>query len=584
MTEILNNIEQPRDLKTLSTEEMNTLAEEIRATIIKKVNTTGGHMGPNLGFVEPTIAMHYVFNSPVDKFVFDVSHQCYPHKILTGRKEYYLNPDKYFEISGYTNPAESEHDTFFIGHTSTSVSLAVGLAKARDLKGEKSNIIAILGDGSLSGGEAFEGLDNAAALNSNIIVIINDNDMSIAPNYGGIYANLQLLKDTNGQAECNLFKAMGFDYHYVGEGNNITALIETFQKVKDTNRPTIVHLHTLKGKGLALAEQNKEAFHWIMPGTVDNFGTPAPKFETYDNLTTDYLLKKREQDKTVIAISPATPGAYGFTPEFREKMGEGYTDVGICEQHAVAYASGLASNGAKPVLAVLSSFIQRTYDQLSQDLALNNNPATLLIYWGAISGADATHLGCFDIPLISNIPNIIYLAPTCKEEYLKMLDWSVEQTDYPVAIRVPFGEVYSQGQEDTTDYSKLNKYKVAEEGSDVAILGLGNFFHLGKQVKEELKNKLGINATLINPIYISGLDKELLENLKANHKVVVTLEDGVKEGGFGEKIASFYGNSDIKALNFGADKEFTDRVPLEELYERYHLTPELIVKDIEKCL
>lgn len=585
MTLILDKIEQPKDLRQLSVEEMNKLAGEIRTAIIKKVNTIGGHLGPNLGFVEPTIAMHYVFNSPVDKFVFDVSHQCYPHKILTGRKEYYTNPEKYLEISGYTNPAESEHDTFFIGHTSTSVSLAVGLAKARDLRKEKSNIVAVLGDGSLSGGEAFEGLDNAAALNSNIIVIINDNDMSIAPNYGGIYANLQLLKDTNGKAECNLFKAMGFDYYYVAEGNNTEALIEMFQKVKDTNRPTIVHLHTLKGKGLELAEQNKEAFHWIMPGTVDTFGKMTPKkVETYENLTTDYLLKKREQDKTIIAISPATPGAYGFTPEFREKMGEGYTDVGICEQHAVAYASALAAGGAKPVLAVLSSFIQRTYDQLSQDLALNNSPATLLIYWGAISGADATHLGCFDIPLISNIPNIVYLAPTCKEEYLKMLDWSVEQTDRPVAIRVPFGAVNSCGKEDTTDYSDLNKYKVIEQGSEVAILGLGNFFHLAKQVKEELQAKLGINATLINPVFISGIDNEVLESLKAKHKVVITLEDGVKNGGFGEKIASFYGNSEMKVLNFGADKEFTDRVPLEELYNRYHLTPELIVKDIKKCL
>jgi len=581
---ILDRINEPKDLRNLSTEELNTLAEEIRSAIIKKVNTTGGHMGPNLGFVEPTIAMHYVFNSPVDKFVFDVSHQCYPHKILTGRKEYYLNPDKYLEISGYTNPAESEHDTFVIGHTSTSVSLSVGLAKARDLKGEKSNIVAIIGDGSLSGGEAFEGLDNAAALNSNIIIIVNDNDMSIAPNYGGIYANLQLLKDTDGKAECNFFKAMGFDYHYVANGNNIEELIKVFEKVKDSNHPVVVHLHTLKGKGLALAEQNKEAFHWILPGTVDTFGQSTPKVETYENLTTDYILEKREKDKTVIAISPATPGAYGFTPEFRTKMGDGYTDVGICEQHAVAYASGLAANGAKPILAVLSSFIQRTYDQLSQDLALNNSPSTLLVYWGAISGADATHLGCFDIPLISNIPNIVYLAPTTKEEYLKMLDWSVEQTTYPVAIRVPYGKVVSSGLSDNTDYSKLNKYKLAEEGSDIAILGLGNFFHLGKQVKDRLKQELNINATLINPIYISGLDKELLENLKSNHKLVVTLEDGVKEGGFGEKIASFYGNSDVKVLNFGADKEFTDRASIEELYKRYHLTPELIVQDIKACL
>ncbi len=584
MTNILERINQPKDLRKLNLEELNSLADEMRKAIIKKVNTTGGHMGPNLGFIEPTIALHYVFNSPVDKIVFDVSHQSYPHKMLTGRRENFTNPEKYFEISGYTNPQESEHDTFFIGHTSTSVSLSVGLAKARDLKGEKSNIIAIIGDGSLSGGEAFEGLDNAAVLNSNIIIIVNDNDMSIAPNHGGIYANLQLLKETEGKAECNFFKSMGFEYLFVKNGNNIEELINAFQKVKDIDHPVIIHLHTLKGKGLEVAEKNKESFHWILPGTLDKKEQSNSQEATYNSITTDYLIEKRMNDKTVIAISPATPGAYGFTPEFREKMGEGYTDVGICEEHAVAYASGLARNGAKPVLAIMSSFVQRTYDQLSQDLALNNSPATILVHWGAISGGDATHLGCFDIPLISNIPNIVYLAPTCKEEYLKMLDWSIEQTYYPVAIRVPFGPLISNGKKDNTDYSKLNKYKIEEEGETVAILGLGNFFHLGKTLKEELKNKLGINATLINPKFISGLDKELLESLNRNHKIVVTLEDGVKDGGFGEKIASYYGKSGIKVLNYGADKEFTDRVPIEELYKRYHLTKEQITDDIKICL
>ena len=584
MTNILERINQPKDLRKLNLEELNSLADEMRKAIIKKVNTTGGHMGPNLGFIEPTIALHYVFNSPVDKIVFDVSHQSYPHKMLTGRRENFTNPEKYFEISGYTNPQESEHDTFFIGHTSTSVSLSVGLAKARDLKGEKSNIIAIIGDGSLSGGEAFEGLDNAAVLNSNIIIIVNDNDMSIAPNHGGIYANLQLLKETEGKAECNFFKSMGFEYLFVKNGNNIEELINAFQKVKDIDHPVIIHLHTLKGKGLEVAEKNKESFHWILPGTLDKKEQSNSQEATYNSITTDYLIEKRMNDKTVIAISPATPGAYGFTPEFREKMGEGYTDVGICEEHAVAYASGLARNGAKPVLAIMSSFVQRTYDQLSQDLALNNSPATILVHWGAISGGDATHLGCFDIPLISNIPNIVYLTPTCKEEYLKMLDWSIEQTYYPVAIRVPFGPLISNGKKDNTDYSKLNKYKIEEEGETVAILGLGNFFHLGKTLKEELKNKLGINATLINPKFISGLDKELLESLNRNHKIVVTLEDGVKDGGFGEKIASYYGKSGIKVLNYGADKEFTDRVPIEELYKRYHLTKEQITDDIKICL
>lgn len=582
---ILDKVDTPKDLKKLTIPEMETLADEMRELIIKKVNTTGGHMGPNLGIVEATIALHYVFNSPEDKIVFDVSHQCYPHKILTGRKEGFTNPELYNKYTGYTAPEESVYDIFKVGHTSTSVSLAVGLAKARDIKGGKENIIALIGDGSLSGGEALEGLDNAAVLGSNIIILVNDNDMSIAENHGGLYKNLQDLKESDGKCECNFFKTLGFDYYYVGEGNNIEKLIETFKKVKDTNHPVIIHMHTLKGKGLPIAEENKEAFHWILPGTLDKKdGTTQSVTEDYCSITTDYILQKAQKDSSIIAISPATPGAYGFTPEFRKKLGRQYLDVGIAEEHAVAAASAMAKYGAKPILAILSSFVQRTYDQLSQDLCLNNSPATILVHWGAISNADATHLGSFDIPLISNIPNIIYLAPTNKEEYLKMLDWSVEQNDYPVAIRVPFGNLISSGEEDLTDYSKINKFKMAEKGSEVAILGLGNFFHLGKQVKEELKKELNINATLINPKFITGIDEELLDELKANHKVVITLEDGILNGGFGEKIARFYGNSNMKVLNFGGYKEFTDRTPLEVLYQRYHLTKELIVQDIKNIL
>ena len=581
MSNILDKVNSPQDVKKLSIDEMNTLAGEMRKAIITKVNSTGGHMGPNLGIVEATIAMHYVFNSPQDKIIFDVSHQCYPHKILTGRKEGFTNPDKYYTYTGYTNPLESEHDLFKVGHTSTSVSLAAGVAKARDLKGEKGNVIALIGDGSLSGGEAFEGLDNAATLNSNIIILVNDNDISIAPNSGGLYGNLKLLRETNGKAECNYFKSLGFDYYYISDGNDLNQLIDTFNKVKDINHPTVVHMCTLKGKGLPEAEANKEAFHWILPGTLEkdkNYDHAA--VENNCTVTNDFILNKIKNDKTVFAISAATPGAYGFTPEFRKQLGSQYMDVGIAEEHAVAFASALAKSGAKPILPLMSSFVQRTYDQLSQDLALNNSPVTMLIHWGAISGADATHLGCFDIPLISNIPNIVYLAPVNKEEYLKMLDWSLEQTEHPVAIRVPFGNFVSSGVEDTTDYSKLNKYKVAEEGEEVAIIALGTFFELGKKVKE----KLGINATLINPHFITGIDEELLESLKSNHKLVITLEDGVLDGGFGEKIARFYGNSDMKVLNYGAKKEFTDLVPIDELYKRYHLTPDLIVTDIQNCL
>ncbi len=580
---ILDKINSPQDVKKLSLEEMKTLAQDIREGILTRVNAIGGHLGPDLGIVETTIALHYVFNSPVDKIVFDVSHQVYPHKMLTGRKEGFTNPLEHSEISGYFNPNESEHDPFIIGHTSTSISLATGLAKARDLKGENYNIIALIGDGSLSGGEAFEGFNNASVLNSNFIAIINDNEMSIAETHGGLYKNLAELRESKGKAENNFFKTFGFEYYYVEEGNDIKTMIDILQKVKDTNKPTIIHIHTLKGKGYEPAILDKESYHWQLPGFMDKH-EDTEQIESYYSITTDYILKKHEKDNTVIAISPSTPGAYGFTKEFRNKLGKNYTDVGIAEEHAVAFASGLAKNGAKPILAVLSSFIQRTYDQLSQDLALNNSPATLLICWGAISPADATHLGVFDIPMISNIPNIVYLAPTCKEEYLRMLDWSVEQTKYPVAIRVPFGNVISTGIEDTTDYSILNKFKVEEQGKEIAILGLGNFLQLAKEVKQELKSKMNINATVINPRFITGLDKELLETLKQDHSLVITLEDGVLEGGFGEKIASYYGSSNMKVLNYGAQKEFTDRIPLDKLYEKYHLTKELIVKDIKNIL
>ena len=582
---ILDKINTPNNLKDLTIDEMNTLADEMRELIIKKVNTTGGHMGPNLGIIEATIAMHYVFNSPVDKIVFDVSHQCYPHKILTGRKEGFTNPQEYLKYTGYTAPEESAHDIFKVGHTSTSVSLATGLAKARDLKGEKSNIIALIGDGSLSGGEAFEGLDNAAELGSNMIVIVNDNDMSIAENQGGLYKNLKALRDSNGACECNFFRSLGFDYLYVDDGNNIEKLIEAFKKVKDIDHPIVVHIRTLKGCGLPIAEQNKEAFHWIMPGTLDaKTEQSCDSIEDYNSVTNEFIMKKAQEDSSLIVVNPATPGVHGFTPEFRQRLGSQYTDVGIAEEHAVAYCSALAKAGAKPIFTIVSSFVQRTYDQLSQDLCLNNSPITMLVYWGGLSNGDATHLGSFDIPLISNIPNIVYLAPTNKEEYLAMLEYSYSQNERPIAIRVPNISLVSSGIKDNTDYSILNKFKLIEKGEKIAILGLGNFFNLAKELKKEIMSKLNIDATLINPIFMTGVDCDLLEDLKADHDIVITLEDGILDGGFGEKIARFYGNSDMKVFNYGGKKEFTDRIPLDELYERYHLKKELIVDDVKNYL
>lgn len=582
-SEVFNKVNSPADVKKLSIEEMNILSSDIRKAILNKVDTIGGHLGPDLGIVEATIAMHYVFNSPKDKFIFDVSHQIYPHKILTGRKDAFVNPLAHPEISGYSNPHESEYDNFILGHTSTSLSLATGMAKARDLKGEKYNVVALIGDGSLSGGEAFEGLSNAAVLNSNMIIVVNDNVMSIAPVEGGIYNSLKILRDTNGQAKDNIFKSMGYDYYYLEDGNDVEKLIAMFKAVKDTNKPTVVHIHTLKGKGYEPAETDKETYHWHLPHFMDKNAENQTQVETYTSITNDYLVEKAKKDKALMVVSPATPGATGLTPDVRAKLGKHYTDVQIAEQHAVGYISGLAYNGAKPVLEVLSSFIQRSYDQMSQDMAINNAPATILVFWGGISSADVTHLQVFDIPLISNIPNIVYLAPTNKEEYLAMLDWSVDQNKYPVAIRVPMTSLVSTGVKDKTNYSNLNKFKFANKGEKVAIIGVGNFYQLGEQVQAKLKEQ-GINATLINPVYLTGLDERALDELKANHDLVITLEDGVLDGGYGEKIARYYSNSGMKVLNFGAKKEFTDRTPMNELNKRYHLTTELIVKDIENLL
>lgn len=582
---VLNKINEPKDLKSLSKDELSSLANEIREILIRKVSTTGGHFGPNLGMVEATIAMHYVFNSPIDKIVYDVSHQSYTHKILTGRKNAFINPDEYKTVTGYTEPSESEHDFFIVGHTSTSVSLACGLAKARDIKGGKENIIAVIGDGSLSGGEAYEGLNNAAASRKNIIILVNDNDMSIAENYGGLYKNLELLRESNGKAENNFFKALGFEYHYIDNGNDIESLIDTFSKVKDIDHPVVIHMHTIKGKGYKDAEENKEAFHWVSPFNLETKEpVNKPSFgESYRNITEEFLMKKASEDPKVVAITAGTQSSVSLG-NFRNKFKSQFIDVGIAEEHAVALASGIASQGGKPVVGFLSSFIQRTYDQLSQDLAINNNPALIMVYGGGITGGDVTHLGIFDIPLISNIPNIVYLAPTNKEEYIAMMEWGIEQEKYPVAIRVPNINVVSTGISIESDFHNINTYKKVESGKDIAIIGLGDFYHLGKKVKEKLKSEIGVNATLINPRFISGIDKKLLYELLEEHKLVITLEDGVINGGFGEKISRFYGDKNIKVLNFGADKEFTNGVSKDELYERYHLKEELIVEDIKKAL
>lgn len=582
----IENINSPADVKKLNILQLNVLAEEMRHALLTRASRHGGHFGPNFGMVEAIIAMHYVFDSPKDKIVFDVSHQCYPHKMLTGRKDAYLYEEHYDDVSGYTNPDESEHDFFTVGHTSTSISLACGLAKARDLNGEDGNVIAVIGDGSLSGGEALEGLDFASELNSNMIIVANDNDMSIAENHGGLYGNLKLLRETNGQAECNLFKAMNLDYIYVDKGNDIASLIEAFEKVKDTKKAVVVHINTLKGKGYAPAEQNKEKWHWHMPFDIATgeslFKDEEPDFS---DASLEYLLKKMDEDKSVVAITAGTPTVMGFTADMRAKAGKQFVDVGIAEETAVALASGIAANGGKPVFGVYSSFIQRAYDQITQDVCINGNAVTFAVFAGSVYGMnDVTHLGLQDIPMLNSIPGLVYLAPVTKEDYIAMLDWSLTQNEYPVAIKVPGGRMVSTGTPVTKDFSKLGTYEVTKKGSRVAILGLGTFYETAVKAADILKTSHGIDATVINPYYISGIDADTLNELKKDHAVVATLEDGYLEGGFGAKIAAFYGSSDMKVLNFGIKKEFIDRYDASEVLKDNHLTPEQIAEDIAATL
>lgn len=586
MYEFIERINEAADVKKFKVEELDQLAEEIREALFNRLTKIGGHFGPNFGMVEAEIAMHYVFHSPVDQFVFDVSHQSYPHKILTGRKAGYIYDDHFFEDSGYTNPGESEHDLFNVGHTSTSISLASGLAKARDLKGEKRNVIAVIGDGSLSGGEAMEALNVAGSeLNSNFIILVNDNEMAIAENHGGIYRNLAELRKTDGKAENNIFRAFGLDYMYVEKGNDIPALIEAFTRVKDIDHPIVVHIHTTKGLGYQPAVEHKEAWHWCMPFDRET-GLPTVDFgdgEDYTSMTAKYIMDKAKKDKDFLVITPAMPMTGGLSEDLRKELGSQYIDVGIAEEQAVAMASGAARNGAKPLVITNTTFIQRTYDQISQDVCINGSAVTILLNYTSFAGlTDVTHLGIFGISAFSNIPNLQILAPSSKSEYLNMLDWALDQNEHPVMILIPGNAVTDR--EADRDYSNIGRFKVEQQGEKVAILALGDFYQMGESLAAAVKEKLGFEPTLINPRFASTIDTELLEQLKEKHSLIVTLEDGILDGGFGQKIDAYYSTSDVKVKNYGLEKKFYDRYDPAKLLEELGMTNEAMVDDIRELL
>lgn len=585
MYEILNTVNSPADVKKLSAEQLKTLADDIREALFNRLTKIGGHCGPNFGIVETTIALHYVFDSPRDKFVFDVSHQSYPHKMLTGRKAGYIDDTRFKEDSGYTNPDESEHDLFNVGHTSTSVSLATGLVKARDLKGEKHNVIALIGDGSLSGGEALEALNFVGSeVHSNFIIIVNDNQQSIAELHGGLYHNLKQLRATKGTSEDNFFKTLGLDYIYEENGNDIAAMIKLFQRVKDIDHPIVLHIKTQKGKGFKYAEENRELWHWCMPFDRKtgqwNFTFPS---ESYTGLTTGYIINKAKQDRDFVVITPAMPMTAGLSADLRAQLGAQYVDTGITEEHAVAFASGIAKAGGKPLIVTNATFMQRTYDQISQDVCINKNPVTILLNCAAFDSlTDVTHLGIFAISAFSNIPELVMLAPTSKEEYLNMLEWSVEQKQHPVIILMPGNAVNSRAAD--KDFSQINTFKLEQKGEKVAILALGDFYQKGEELATQIEKNLGFKPTLINPRFANGLDEKMLRDLQQNHELVITLEDGILDGGFGQKVASFYAATDMKVKTYGLNREFYDRYNPQELLRQIGMTGEQILQDIKNLL
>lgn len=563
--------------------QLTDVAAQLRAALLKKLSARGGHVGPNLGMVEATVALHYVFDAPKDKIVFDVSHQSYAHKMLTGRVEAFTDPAHYNDVTGYTNPRESEYDLFSIGHTSTSLSLATGLAKARDVNGGKENVVAVIGDGALSGGQAFEGLDYGATLGTNLIVIVNDNDMSIAENHGALYADLRLLRNTNGTGEPNYFRSLGYSYRYVRYGNDIRSLVEAFKAVKDIDYPVVVHINTMKGEGLPAAEANKEAFHYTSPFDLKT-GAPAVEdsSEDYADIFACHMLDRMHDNDRLVVLTAGTPGSIGFSPERRKAAGRRFVDVGIAEQQAVGMTAGLCKGGAVPVFGVVGSFLQRAYDQVSQDVAINRQPSVFVLFFGGVYGIpDETHLGFFDIALLSNIPNLLFLAPTCKEEYLAMIDWATTQRERPVVVRTPGGAVKSSPREFPKDYSKPS-YEVVAHGSRVALIGAGTFFANASEALTLLKER-GITPTLINPRELSALDTATLDTLR-DYELVVTLEDGILDGGFGQKVTAYLGEASVKVKCLGLPKEFLNDYNAAQLVEQCGLTPVQVADMVAKHL
>ena len=613
---VLEKIEHENDIKRINKNELPILAEEIRSFLIDKISKTGGHLASNLGVVELTMALHLAFDLPEDKIIWDVGHQSYTHKLLTGRKAGFDELRKYGGMSGFPKRHESDCDCFDTGHSSTSISAGLGYAMAREITGEKYKVISVIGDGALTGGMAYEALNNASKLKSNLIIVLNDNKMSISENVGGVsrylsglrtaesYQGLKngitnslnsipkygerivekIRKTKNGIKQLvipgMLFENMGILYLGPVDGHNIPAMVKLFKEASKVEGPVLVHVITEKGKGYLPAERHPARFHGTEAFDVET-GLPLVKRvkANYTDIFSTVMRKLGDRDEKVVAITAAMADGTGLK-RFRNMFPERFFDVGIAEEHAVTFAAGLAAAGLKPIVAVYSSFLQRAYDQIEQEMCINQIPATMIVTHASVFGHhNDTHIGILDIPLLANIPNLTYLAPVNKEEYLAMLDWSIDQKEKPVAIRVPWTGVKHSDYDVAEEYDKVS-YMVMQKGQDVCILALGGFYELGVKTAALIKETKNIQPTIINPRFITGLDENRLDWVLENHKIVVTIEDGILSGGFGSKIAQYYSDKDIKVYNFGFSMDIPRTYEPAELMAENSLTEEKIVEKI----
>lgn len=620
MGKILNKVNHPKDIKKLNIKDLKILAKEIREFLLTNISKSGGHLASNLGVTELTIALHYVFDSPKDKLIWDVGHQCYVHKILTGRKEGFKTLRKTDGLSGFPKRKESVHDAFDAGHASTSISAGLGIARARDLKGEDFKVISVIGDGSMTGGMAFEALNDTAHSNTNLIVILNDNQMSIDKNVGGLAKYLNAIRTEPRYIEIKgdvnkilrsiprvgdglshfiekakdsikqfmvpgmFFEEIGFTYVGPVDGHNLDELLSVLKRVKQLPGPILVHVYSTKGRGYKIAENNPTTYHGVASFNVETGESTVKKEDDFSSVFGNKLVQLAKKDKKIVAVTAAMPSGTGLIP-FMLKYPERCFDVGIAEQHAVTMSAGLAAQGLKPVIAIYSTFLQRAYDQILHDVCIQNLPVIFGVDRAGIVGADGeTHQGVFDIAYLSHIPNMNIMAPRDAQELEQMIEFTLH-LQRPAAIRYPRGTAYTLDKISRTPL-EYGKAEIVEEGESVAVFGVGSMFKTALEVSKILK-EYGCSVTLVNPRFIKPLDEETIKYVSSKNKILVTIEDHAKIGGYGSLVSQYLHDQKIKDVDlvrFGWNDEFIPHGSPNDFYKQFGLTAKQIAEKILQTL